>query len=426
MSSKISASDIRNVHIYNEKTELDLCRRHRSELTESIAGKLNKLVSTKFFQKKFKEFLPNPDSNKEVRLRIRITDRDIIVQQIDEQGCGIGQSQKVHLDDIEDLENEDINEVENINQSILRKANRIYQDHLNESPYRDRSVSPLHERATHFPNSEPNSLKETVTPSSAEELALLKIQKRDLERQVETMSAENEVLKSRLPKPTSLIPSENYDTLIELSQALAASDLWGSTHFPGELKQEFMKLPETVRNAIYYQTYLLVDPLEAIDPWPIGQRLFEGIANSELAVNLCRSHAIRHFLLHTLGGDFANADGKFPPAELTRRFSRLPEEDKSAVYTQLEYVQPKGDDYKGPAHAFAGVDRLSVTNQERSIAINRVTLDRTAEYHRHHYREGIKMLEKAFQEAYENLRQDSLRRQLELERQLREREANVE
>jgi hypothetical protein len=501
MSSKISTSDIRNVHIYNRRTnpsEFKLCQKHRLELSDSIAGKLDQLVATKFFQNQFKDFLPNHGSNEEVHVRIRITDRHIIVQEIDEHGVGIGQSQKVNLNDVEPLETEDIDDADHINQSILRKANRIYQDHLSESRYRGRSVPPLrgraerykhsrhrerspfpkrqrlsdyskserdeHERSVfHSPerrshksharahsasptfshrhgrmqrkkNNVPSSVEteldlfdskferlraietamgtqhpsSTAIAPSVKELRRLKILKRDLERQLETISAENEVLKVHLPKMTSSISSEDFDALMQLSQTLSATDLSGSTHFPGELKEKFTELSEAIRNAIYYQTYLLIDPLEALDPWPIGQKLFEGAASSESAMNLCRSHAIRHFLLHTLASDFSSVEGKFPPPELIRRFEQLPEEDKSSVYTQLEFIQPKGHDYKGPAHAFAGIDRLSVTNQERSIAIHRMIFDRIAEYHRYRYREDIKAIERAFQEAYEKLRADSL------------------
>jgi hypothetical protein len=463
MPSIINTSAIRNVHIYSKQAtscELDLCSRHQTELSKSIMRNFNELASTKLFQQQFKDFLPNPNSHEEVHVRVRITDRTIIIQKIDEEGFEIGHSQKVELDDLEDID-----KAEKINQSILKKANTIYQDHLNESCHQKRDVSPLPRRAAHSEHEKhrgrslsasdyqdenrkrvhlerdrergrskrivrehsvscsPES--SSINPErSVDELALLKILKRDLEQQADVLRKENEILKASLPKMTSLISSENFDTLIQLSQTLAMTNLSGSTRFPEELKEEFMRLPEAIRSAIYYQTYLLVDPMETSNPWPIGQRLFEGDTRSDdSAQNLCRSHVIRHFLLHTLASDFANADGKFPPSELMRRFTQLPEEDKGSVYVQLEYIQPKGDDYKGPAHAFAGVDRLSVTNQERSIAINRVTLDRTAEYHRHHYREGLKWIEKAFQEAYEKLwseLEESKRAQLELEQRLHE------
>jgi hypothetical protein len=574
MPSTISASDIRNVHIYNRRThsrEIDLCRKHQSELSDSIADKLDQLVSTKLFQNYFREFLPNP--NEEVHVKIRITDRDIVVQELDKDGHKFGHSQKVKLDQIVNLTSDEIGKAEKINQSILKKADQIYQDHLSESDHRDRSVSPLHERTERYELRHPHrsrspsehrderrrhpregsrsperhrhyrrarrdvherhaftaperhtdrrrkeerrehhsvplpfrnrsdrsdrrrkdripalsveseldlhksrpsrvtartrtnppipskqltaieqrlkkfeeklgtpsptiiasqpaerlraiderlrameskintlSSDSTVTPSTTRELALLKIQKRDLETELKASQSENELLKTHLPKPISSLSAENYETLMQLSQQLGATDVAGSAHFSGELKEKFMKLPEALRHAIYHQTYLLVDPLEAQDPWPIGQKLFEGATESDTATNICRSHAIRHFVLFTLASDFANADSKFPPTELIGRFAQIHEEDKNAIYTQLEYIQPKGDDYQGPAHAFAGIDRLSATNQERSIAIHRVILDRIAEYHRHHYREGIEVMRKAFQEAHEKLKSESLQK----------------
>ncbi len=521
MSSKISASDIRNIHIYNGKThsrELGLCLRHQSNLSGSISKKLNELVSEKFFQDQFKGFLPNP--NEHVHVRIRITDHNISVQKISKNGSKIGKPKTVDFDDVENSRG--ASQVKNINQTILNKADRIYQNHLQERRPRDRSrflrprraayerrerqeelfhqkaekhernqprrhaqTSPLRNRpverstTSSSDDGESSSFQEegiqtaspkkrshsretergacrklefslltkhldgyrqkkrkplhtfvplqpprkkslqtlpeqppiksvtddasTTARASIEELALPNIQKNNLEPKVKTLSNENEALKLPLPKLTPLISSEDFETFIQLSQSLSATDFFGSTQFPEDLKTIFMKLPEATRNAIYYQIYLLVDPLDASEPWPIGQKLFEGTPRSISATNLVRSHAIRHFLLDTLANDFASVEGKCPPPELMKRFTQLTEEDKNAVYTQLEFIQPKGDDYRGPAHAFAGVDRLSVTNQERSIAIHRVTNDRIAEYHRHRYREEIKAMEEAFQEAYKNL-----------------------
>jgi len=133
----------------------------------------------------------------------------------------------------------------------------------------------------------------------------------------------------------------------------------------------------------------------------------EGTSNSDLAMNLCRAHAIRHYLLHTLASDFANTKEEAPSQELLRRFNQLPEEDKSAVYKQLEYIQTSEvPAYRGPAYAFAAADQFAATNKERGIAIDRVVLDRIAEYHRHHHRERIKMTGEIFQEAYGKLQRE--------------------
>ena len=515
MSSKISVSDISNVHIYNGATDLrklQLCKEFRSELADSMAHKLDKLVATKLFQSQFKKFLPD-DPDEDVHVKIRITENEIIVQKIDSLGDAIGRSKKIDLDKIQYLDDDDVEEVGKINQSILNKASKIYQKHLNKSSHRDYSLSPFRKREsrrasvrhrvpsvvrnerhsrsssserersmsissrgqpvshkknvrsasptnshrrvktmrsdlalhtkkeTHHQNDEQqvrnleqrfNSTSPPSTPPLNTEQRLRNRSQcfdtvqsstahrsksatpssqdrhRNLEQNAHRMSTESgETLKARLPKNAPSVTPEHFDQLIKLSETLSASDLAGSTYFPGEHKEEFMRVPEGIRYAIYYQTYLLADPLDSLNPWPLGQTLFEGTSNSDLATNLCRAHAIRHFLLHTLASDFADIKGKNPSAELLRRFNQLPEEDKSVVYKQLEYIQSSDvPPHRGPAYAFCAADQFGATNKERSIAINRVLFDRVAEYHRHHNREKIKMLGEVFQEAYGNLQRE--------------------
>ncbi len=420
-------SEIRNVHIYNGRSrELGLCRTHREALCDSMAEKIDELVASPLFQTRFQDFLPSGDSHETVNVRIRITGDRITVQKVDQRGRTIGDAEAIDVDDIE---------VERINEGILKKANAIYRDHLHENDG-DRNASPLRGRTHHHqrrrerersdsrpipesrrrhPSESPQGTPTAESVESEvdldatpvqpevhqEQLEELQTKNAELEQRLAAVSAENETLKPRLPEAkTSILPVE-HDELIRLSEALSSEQFSGSQYYSGDLKEQFMAMPENIRNAIYYQTYLLIDPLGAHDPWPIGQKLFEGSTVLDSASNLCRAHAIRHLLMHTLASDFANIEGKKPPEELLRRFYQLPEEDQNAVFTQLEFIQPKGDDYRGPAHAFAGQDHLSVTNQERSIAISRVTLDRIAEYHRHHYRQQMEQIQLIFQRFQE-------------------------
>ncbi len=232
-----------------------------------------------------------------------------------------------------------------------------------------------------------------------EQIRELQGQKAELQQRLAQVTAENEFLKEVPLEEKISVSQADHEKMIHLSQALSQGDHSGSTHFPAHLKEEFMALPEDVRNAIYYQTYLLIDPPS--DSWPIGQRLFEGNTLNDSAANECRAQVIRHFLMHTLATDFAQAEWKRPPQELLNRFYELPEMDQRAVYAQLEYIQPKGPDYRGPGHAFAGQDHLSVTNQERSVAIRRAILDRIAEYHRHHYHQMIEAMDNLYHRLQE-------------------------
>lgn len=252
---------------------------------------------------------------------------------------------------------------------------------------------------------DPPRISEPPRSEAIEQIRELQGQKAELQQRLAQLTTENKFLKELPSEQQISVSQADYDKMNHLSQALSQEDHSGSSHFPTHLKEEFMALPENVRNAIYYQTYLLVDPLEASDPWPIGQRLFEGNTHDDSASNESRAHVVRHFLMHTLATEFAQAEWKRPPQELLNRFYQLPEMDQRAVYTQLEYIQPKGPDYRGPGHAFAGQDHLSVTNQERSVAIRRAILDRIAEYHRHHYRQRIEEMEN----LYHRLQEEAIR-----------------
>jgi len=115
MSSTISTSDIRNVHIFNrDSQELGLCRKHQRELRNSIADRLDELVTSQFFQTQFSEFLPPSDSNEEVNVRIHVSDGLITVQQIDPEGNLVGNAREVELDAINDMDERDIEDAEGI------------------------------------------------------------------------------------------------------------------------------------------------------------------------------------------------------------------------------------------------------------------------------------------------------------------------
>lgn len=482
MSCKISASDIKNIHLYNGTTdshELKLCRTHRSQLSHLLVKKLDALVTTTLFQSQFKDFLPRPDSDEEVHVKIHITESQLIVQKLDHEGAMV-QSKTIDLKRIRDLDN-DIHEVQEINQTILHKANTIYQKHLNErhrkdsasplgdrtsryrsgrrhrsrSPFsvdrksnRDRSFSPRlrrasslsprknsdlhrHQRKTHSslpvsplgsPRQGADSADESTpdlshSSDTIKSTASLSNQcqpsKRESERSARETRNEKDVLKAHPSEDIPSIQPAEFDQLMASSQALSADDKWGSTHFLTEDKEKFMKLPEAIRYAIYYQTYLLVDPSEFSTPWPIGQTLFEA-TSPETAMNLCRAHAIRHFLLHTLAIDFASLQGNTPSPELLRRFNMLPEEDKMAVYEQLGYLQTSGPSYKGAAYAFSANDHFSATNKQRATAIARVASDRIAGYHRHHYRTVTQAMSETFRDAYEKLQREMAQKNLEI------------
>ncbi len=518
MSSKISASDVNNIHIYNgdkNPHELGLCQRHRSELSHMVAEKLDELVASKLFQSQFKEFLPSPDSQENVKVKIHIKDREISVQKLDERGKGTGNSKKIHLDRI-GVDRAEIEEAEAVNQSILKQANKIYQDHLSEPKHRKRRAPSLNRRTSHYehrrgphrrdasrshfrnenrpsyyrsergrrsrsierhahrhhyrdhsvseerhdrpsPSREryehhrgrtyhPHSASPTlvhrypgisfetdlhhkkrrkppkhthqnpepnITPPKIETTTLtnpsnpgpnIPLPRTELSPLPKPLTSNEQPIRNEILSETHLpqlsaITSMDFDRMIHLSRQLSAPDTWGSPHFSDRLREEFIKLPESIRNAIYYETYLLDDPTRYEDPWPIGEKLFLGIKDAQ---NLCRANAIEHFLLGTLSIDFANVkEEKVPPPELLRRFGQLSERDKQAVYTRLFFIQPKGPDYLGPAHAFAGGDRLSVTNRERGKAIQGVIEGKIQEYHNHLTREQMKGVIKTFQDEYE-------------------------
>ncbi|MBS0603791.1 MAG: hypothetical protein JSS60_02005, partial [Verrucomicrobia bacterium] len=512
MSSNVSASDVRNVHIHSRRDrDIALCRSHREQLGRDISGDINDLVATTLFQAHFNDFLP-PHEDDEIDVNIHVTEDTITVRSLD------GRTKTIALDDL----HEDISEVEEINAEIIRKANGIYRECMDDTHHASRSHSSLRGRAStrefhthergrsHSPvrtrhthslspvssrrahrrddttrrehdlsvDAQAKLLREEaerlrrqsasnprlaeklarveeklraleqklgiptpVTPPElearidalfdrlervetqidilkaprpvpettlhTEELQRLRQEKTELESRLSQVSSENEVLKARLATPPPDISDDHFDRLITISENLATDINKSSTTFPADLQAEFNMLPETVRNAIYYQTYLLVDPTGLPNPWQVGEKLFQGqpVQGTELsAQNLCRSHSIRYYLLHALATEFAKSPGDEPSQKLLDRFNRLPKEDREWVLIQLQFVQQRkgGDDTLQTAHdAFYGLNSKTATNQERSAALVRSLLERVAEYHRHNFQTKLRELEHIYSEAFE-------------------------
>jgi hypothetical protein len=176
------------------------------------------------------------------------------------------------------------------------------------------------------------------------------------------------------------IASEHFQTLIDLSEKL---NKWGgSRQYPKFLDELFMeKVPEEIRNKIYFQTFLLVDELqhpEHLRP-RIGEWVFRGNVEAQ---NECRSIAIRQYLLHTLACDFASVPGNTLPQELLDRFNRFAEADKQKFATQLGHI-----------HAQVKLEDTSVTNRERGEALLRAVQKRAGEYTQRLTRQYVDALE---------------------------------
>lgn len=149
MASTIYSDQIRGLKIYNlESQPLDLCRPHQAILKDEIAADVNALVHSRFFQDKFRTLYPTDRTG--AHFNIRLTDHSLIVQLMREDGRRLNPEGEILTVDLNELESQDIIE---INQSIIEKADDIYQECQNEHgrsrdthsthTIRDRDVSDL-------------------------------------------------------------------------------------------------------------------------------------------------------------------------------------------------------------------------------------------------------------------------------------------
>jgi hypothetical protein len=368
MSTYIIASNVRNVCIFDQadaSQELSLCKPHRDKLQKTITNEINKIVSSKLFQTKFADFLPVDDSE-QIDIHIQIKEHEILVQKMDEKGNGIGILKSMKLDEIRGLKDQ-----EEIPQGILKKTNKIYQEHLNERQRSHGSTCALHDHSSH-------------------------------QRQTKGIYR----ARPELSPPTVDISEESYKKMIQIANGLANEQNKNSTTMPSELMEEFNALAEKIRNDIFYQTYLLIGSPQRADAWQIGEKLFRADISDLKADNMCRAHAIRHFLIHSLATEFAKTPGKTPPLQLLERFNLLQEDERKATLMQLRYTQQrKGhEDTLEAAHdSFYHLNARTATNQERHQALIRALLKRIVEYQRHLCQNQLDTLTACYQEAFERL-----------------------
>jgi hypothetical protein len=176
------------------------------------------------------------------------------------------------------------------------------------------------------------------------------------------------------------ISSEHFQTLIELSKIL--SDQGESEEYSKHMDDKFMTVPKDIRNEIFFEQFLFVDPSKYSNPWPIGERLFKG---EEKAWNECRSDAIRQYLLFTLALDLGDVQSSNLPPEFLDRFEKFPEKDKDEFLTQLNHIQPRVNNLQDAWSA-------SVTNKQRSKALLRTVQKRGAQYNHHQHRQYVEAL----------------------------------
>ncbi len=267
-----------------------------------------------------------------------------------------------------------------------------------------------------------NAIEQQI-PSQAN-LVEASAQRSQLEQRINQLTAENAALKTQAEqrvaqlqgKATPQFSQEQFTQLHKIAQDLSTGAIASSNYFPAASKDAFNALPQELRDSISYQTYLLIDPIQVPQPllWPVGETLMQN-ANPALNLpNFVRAHAIHHFILHSLSNEFTSVQGTQPSPELLARVDQLSEKDKYDVMMQLKFLLHRSgaeDTVEAAREAFYGLNGKTATNKQRGEAINRVLLDRIAEYHRVQYGTALKNS----QQAYAQLEQHANAKIAELE-----------
>ncbi|MBS0650787.1 MAG: hypothetical protein JSR93_06475 [Verrucomicrobia bacterium] len=124
MASTIYSDQIRGLKIYDSESQaLKLCRPHQAILKDEIATDVNALVRSRFFQDKFRTLYPADRTG--AHFNIRLTDHSLIVQLMREDGRRLNPEGEALTVDLTPTDSQDIIE---INQSIIEKADDVYQE----------------------------------------------------------------------------------------------------------------------------------------------------------------------------------------------------------------------------------------------------------------------------------------------------------
>ncbi len=324
---------IENISLFNSRGTLSLCKRHEEMLHSEIASDLSELVSSPLFLQSFVK-----DPSRGAHLNVQLTKKKITVQELDDNGNAIGSAITIKLKKVE----------QDISEEVIQKADAVYRQCLAHK-------SKAHAKRRHF----------------------------------RTPDMHHVALKT----PAISLGRESFDRLVDLAKEIENTP---GCYFEPDQKNRFAQLDPSIRDAIYYQTYLLCDPT-GFDPWPIGQKLFDGDLSTP---NATRALAIRHFLMLSLSNELATSNAAHD------RFLLLPEEDRRDIATQLQYIMPSD----GPS----SFDSSEVPHQKRAEAISRALLRRIAEFHR----ERLNEAQRTFDASRARMSQDLIDQVAALQKEL--------
>ncbi len=148
MASAIRSDQLQGLKIFDSVSEpLQLCCPHQKQLCDAIATNINKLVQSPFFQDKFRALFPSDHTG--THFNIRLTDHSLIVRLMREDVLDhrLPPESEALTIDLHTPENEEIIE---INKTIIKQADAIYQQCQNEhfQPHRTTSSHSLRDHDT--------------------------------------------------------------------------------------------------------------------------------------------------------------------------------------------------------------------------------------------------------------------------------------
>ncbi|MBS0650788.1 MAG: hypothetical protein JSR93_06480, partial [Verrucomicrobia bacterium] len=146
MSGTIHPDQIKGLKIFDSASQLlRLCSPHEQELGEEIAGDVDDLVHSQFFQEKFGRLFP--EDLTDTHFNIRLKDHTLIVQLMRENAASASAPEGLPV--AIDLAEPADGEVIEINRTILDKADALFRKCQNghTCSHRSSAASPLRERA---------------------------------------------------------------------------------------------------------------------------------------------------------------------------------------------------------------------------------------------------------------------------------------
>ena len=441
MAGAIKSHHIKDLDLFRSSESsrtLRICKEHKLQLIDEIANDINDIVQTQFFQKNFKEFLPEGKSGAD--LYIRVSKDKILVRKLDSTASTPAPEKTVDVDE----------ETGELSLEIIQKANCIYRRCHSDSAHRrsdsvdDRDYSPVDRGRHHYSDSFDDRSSHFGEPrrSTHRRRSDSDIHARSSRHDSRASSLGRQDARSRSPdrsydvrdsRPVHYSPSHRRHAgrldeqddderssprsrhphfsdapreIDSLGSVLTGSDRTSLQQQLSSLERQYDRALTAHRTSLEELTALKrdIDALRqelssriAMHPNPEIERLRAQLQSTEQ--ELARLHSTHlaprsvvsaatqtpHLTPEQLGVIKALANDFPPTAELTsteippallKKFRSLPKKVQNQVFFQIYilHLSPKPAPWKYGEHCFLNAEGFTATNLVRKIALTNVAL----------------------------------------------------